>query len=118
MKKDSAYWTKFNKQNEKKWKVIFDDLQKEVETDLCVDIKSDKDFVDHFGSEKTAMYLSFNQVENLIGVDEVLYNAVRFKAFNHPVGNDEYVIWFDVKQIRALKRVLEVILENAIEKDV
>ncbi len=111
MNKDREYWTNFNKQNEKKWKVIFDNLQKEVVDELSVSIEDGKDIDQYLDGEKTLMHISVNDKgKGWIGVDEI-DTAIVFNTL--PVC-DRNGFWLNKQQMKALRSVIDVILENAV----
>jgi len=94
--------------NEAKWKTIF---KKDMGHSLSVDIP--RVGIDPYLDNGTLMCLTCDKVGNAeIVVDEVIESSIAFKTLPIYTGT-AYGMWFNTNQMKALRSVLDTIIENS-----
>ena len=97
--------------NEAKWKTIF--KKEYMKHNLSVDIP--RVGIDPYLSSGTLMCLTCDEVGNaLISVDEVIESGIEFTTLPIYTGSS-YGMWFNTTQMKALRLVLDTIIENSEE---
>jgi len=103
------------KEEEKKWEHIFFLCNHGMPYPNSLDVDLVKVGIDPYLDEGALMCLSCDEEGNaLISVDEILDSGLNFRTLPMNVGK-VHGMWFNLSQMKALKHVLEVVIENAEE---
>ena len=100
------------KEEEKKWEHIFFLCNHGMPYPNSLDVDLVKVGIDSY-LDQTLMCLSCDEDGNaMISVDEIIESAIHFRTLPLNTGK-AHGMWFNLSQMKALRHVLDVVIENA-----